>query len=141
MISFFSTDTFSAAHTGTVLWRLVHIFWPTMDGVHFHILHFFIRKGAHFTVYATLSFLSYRSWRATLPSIAPWTFKWAGLALALTLMAASSDEFHQSFVPSRTSSSHDVLLDMMGALFVQILIASWGSKEWLPARGLGRMPK
>jgi VanZ family protein len=47
------------------------------------------------------------------------------LALLLTLIAGSLDEIHQIFVPSRGPSPYDVMLDMMGALFVQILIASF----------------
>ncbi len=125
MIACFSTDVFSARHTGSLTWKILHWIYPSISIELFDLIHFFIRKTAHFTAYGFLSFLSYRSWRATFPSRAPWTFKWAGLALALTLAAASSDEFHQSFVPSRTSSPLDVLLDMMGAIFVQTLIATF----------------
>jgi len=48
--------------------------------------------------------------------------RWSGLAMTLTLLAASLDEFHQSFIPSRTSSPYDVMLDMTGALCFQIVI-------------------
>jgi len=34
----------------------------------------------------------------------------------------SIDEIHQSFVPSRTGTWHDVVLDMAGAAVAQILI-------------------
>jgi VanZ family protein len=125
VIASFSTDTFSASHTGIVLWRFVHIFYPTISVEHFQMLHFGIRKTAHFTVYAILSLVAFRSWRATLPSNVPWRFLWSGLALLLALIAASSDEFHQGFVPSRARSSQDVLLDMMGAMFMQIVVASF----------------
>ena len=36
-------------------------------------------------------------------------------ALASAIFAAS-DEFHQSFVPSRTASPNDVIIDICGAL-------------------------
>jgi len=36
-------------------------------------------------------------------------------ALASAIFAAS-DEFHQSFVPSRTGSPNDVMIDICGAL-------------------------
>ena len=88
-----------------------------------------MRKAAHFSVYGILSGLAFYSWRASLPGRLRWTFKWSGLALALTLLTASFDEFHQSFIPSRTASLQDVLLDMMGAMFVQILIASFTSTQ------------
>ncbi len=38
------------------------------------------------------------------------------LALLLTLLYASSDEWHQTFVPGRTGQPLDVLIDLSGAL-------------------------
>ena len=101
--------------------------FPGMTLPIFDTVHFFIRKTAHFTAYGALSIFAYFSWRATLPSRVRWRFQWSGLALLTVLITASLDEFHQSFVPSRTASPHDVLLDMMGALFFQTLIASFTS--------------
>ncbi|HEV2960392.1 MAG TPA: VanZ family protein [Candidatus Angelobacter sp.] len=124
-IASFSTDLFSSAHTGQILMKIIHAIYGPISPHAFALLHAYIRKAAHFTVYGTLSGLAFYSWRASLPGRRRWTFKWSGLALALTLLAASLDEFHQSFVPSRTASPHDVLLDMMGAMFVQIVIATF----------------
>jgi VanZ family protein len=60
-----------------------------------------------------------------------WTFhQYAILALSAFVVAAAfaaSDEFHQSFVPSRTASAHDVMLDCIGA-FVAVLFC------WMFAR-------
>ncbi len=130
MIGFFSTDTFSAEHTGSVLEKIVRAIFGNISPEHFRMLHVFVRKSAHFTVYGLLSLLSYCSWRATLPRRAAWTFTWALLALLVAILAGSMDEIHQMFVPSRGPSPYDVMLDTMGALFVQILIAtfSWGEK-------------
>jgi len=124
MIVFFSTDTFSSRHTASVLERIIRALYGEISAYHFKLIHIFVRKAAHFSVYGTLSLSAYYSWRATLPRRVRWTFTWSGLALLLTLMAAALDELHQSFVPSRGPSIYDVLLDMMGALFVQILIAT-----------------
>jgi VanZ family protein len=123
-IAWFSTDTFSAEHTRGILWKIVHLLWGPISQEQFNTLHFFVRKGAHFTVYGILSAFAFYSWRATLPARQRWTFLWSGLALALTLLAAGLDEFHQGFVPSRTSSPRDVALDLVGALCFQIIIAS-----------------
>jgi len=46
----------------------------------------------------------------------------AVLALLGTAMTASADEFHQSFLPNRTGSPWDVLLDCGGALAMQLLV-------------------
>jgi VanZ family protein len=129
MIGAFSTDAFSSVHTGNVLLKIIHAIYGSISHHAFIVIHAFVRKAAHFIAYGTLSCLAFYSWRATLPGRTRWTFKWSGLALAITLLAASLDEFHQSFVPSRTASPQDVLLDMMGAMFVQILIASFSRQS------------
>ncbi len=125
MIGGFSTDTFSSVHTGDILMKIIHVVYGPISHQAFTLVHAYVRKAAHFTVYGILSGLAFYSWRASLPARLRWTFKWSGLALALTFVAACLDEFHQSFVPSRTASPRDVLLDMMGAMFVQIVIASF----------------
>jgi VanZ family protein len=125
MIAMFSTDSFSAEHTGSVLEKILNAVYGNISQEQFRIIHFFIRKSAHFTVYGLLSWLAFYSWRATLPRRSHWTFTWSLLALLVTLIAGSSDEIHQIFVPSRGPSPYDVMLDMMGAIFVQILIATF----------------
>lgn len=130
MIGFFSTDTFSAEHTRGILEKIIHAIYGNISPERFRILHMFVRKTAHFTVYGLLSLLAFYSWRATLPRRAYWTFTWSMLALLVTLIAGSYDEIHQIFVPSRTASPYDVMLDMMGALFVQILIASFSKQRY-----------
>lgn len=127
MIAFLSTDTFSAEHTGSILEKIVRAIYGNLSPEHFHILHVFVRKSAHFSVYGLLSLLAFFSWRATLPRPVRWTFIWSILALLVTLLAGSYDEIHQVFVPSRGPSPYDVMLDVMGGLFVQILIASFSS--------------
>jgi VanZ family protein len=128
-IATFSTDLFSAAHTGQILRKIIHAIYGPISPHAFTLLHAYVRKAAHFSVYGILSGLAFYAWRASVPGRGRWNFKWSGLALALTLLAASLDEFHQSFIPSRTASPHDVLLDMMGAMFVQILIASFTTEH------------
>jgi len=124
-IATFSTDLFSARHTESILLRIFHLFHHRISYHQFNIVHVFVRKVAHFSVYGLLSLMSFYSWRVTFPGRLRWEFKWSGLALLLTLLAASLDEFHQGYVPSRGSSIHDVALDMLGAMFVQTLIASF----------------
>lgn len=134
MIAFFSTDTFSSEHTGSILEKIVRALYGPISPAHFEMLHHFVRKTAHFTVYGFLSLVAYFSWRTTLPRRSGWAFIWSLLALLVTLVAASGDEFHQRFVPSRGPSVYDVMLDMMGAMFVQILLATFAGRH--PARNL-----
>jgi VanZ family protein len=125
VLTAFSTDTFSAEHTGSVLLKIIHLFYGGLSAQQFQALHFLVRKAAHFFSYGILGVFAFYSWRASLPARARWTPKWSALALLLTLAAGAMDEFHQSYVASRTSSPRDVMLDMMGAVFFQIVIASF----------------
>ncbi len=126
----FSTDAFSAEHTGTILRRILHALFGEVSHHQIEQIHFFVRKTAHFGSYGLLSALAFFSWRATLPALPRWTFRWTSLALLLTLMAASLDEFHQTFVASRTGSLRDVVLDLTGAIFFQLVLAIWlGSRK------------
>lgn len=82
-----------------------------------------LRKTGHFVGYATLSILLFRSWRGTFPRLSTrWCLQWATLAFACTALVASLDEFHQSFLPSRTGTFRDVVLDSAAALVAQIVI-------------------
>jgi VanZ family protein len=125
VLAMFSTDTFSAEHTGGVLMKILHALFGNISAHRFHQIHFFIRKAAHFGSYGFLGALAFFSWRATLPARPRWTFRWSMLALMLVLAAASLDEFHQGFVSSRTGTVRDVGLDFVGAVFFQAVIALW----------------
>jgi VanZ family protein len=46
----------------------------------------------------------------------------AFLALLGTALVASCDEWHQSYLPNRTGSPWDVLLDCCGALTLQLIV-------------------
>jgi VanZ family protein len=139
VLAIFSTDLFSAEHTGSLLQKIIRaLFGPVSNHV-FQQIHFFIRKSAHFCSYGFLSALAFFSWRATLPLprnaqnrrvpgaplplLRRWSFLWAALGVLTAFVAGSADEFHQSFVPSRTSNFHDVLIDTAGAVFFQMVIA------------------
>lgn len=123
LLAVFSTDLFSAEHTGSVLQKILHALFGSISAHRFQQIHFLVRKSAHFCSYGLLGALAFFSWRATWPARPRWSFRWAGAALLLTLLAASFDEFHQTFIASRTGNFHDVLLDMAGALFFQLAIA------------------
>ncbi len=112
-----SNDAFSAEHTGSVL----KVFLGWMQPPTFDLTHFLIRKLAHLTEYGILGFLWFRAWRGTQ---AGWSFTWARLGFAFCLAVAAVDEFHQGFVPSRTSSPRDVAIDCVGVL-VALLITRW----------------
>jgi len=69
------------------------------------------RKIAHIAEYGILAFLFWRAIFYSIKTILSRTYAWSG---ALSLLYAISDEFHQSFVPTRHSSIFDILIDGIG---------------------------
>src|SRR5581483_9168275 len=117
-----STDLMSSANTGSFIYSLLAPFWPHIDPVKFGEFHAALRKLGHFVGYAILSFLLFRAWRATLQRSSRWAFVWAVVSFFMTALVASLDEWHQMFLPSRTGTYHDILLDSFAALCVQIAL-------------------
>ena len=120
MVLLASSDPFSARNTAVVLRIVLNWSFGSVDPQTFNLVHFLVRKSAHFTEYAILSALWFRALRVHLNSL--WRIRWALLGLVISLSVAIVDEWHQSLVPSRTSSARDVLLDIAGAMFAQFLI-------------------
>jgi VanZ family protein len=126
VVTLFSSANGGASHTGTILQKILQALHVKLSGAQFSTLHFAVRKSAHFLTYMTLSFLAFRTFRGPKAERRHrWNYRWALLALAVCLFTASGDEFHQKFTPGRGASPKDVALDMTGALFAQIFIASW----------------
>lgn len=127
----FSGKAFGYSHTQTMLMRVFAVLHIHMSAAQFGFLHGVIRKAAHFNAYAILSALFFRAFRGTYPTVRRWQILWASLALAVSLFAASADEFHQTLTPGRTGTWKDVVLDMVGALFAQtiIVIATAGNRN------------
>ena len=123
VIAIESTNLASSNNTSRILYPLLH-FLIGIDLKHFEHLHFYIRKGGHVFGYGMLSILLFRAWRETLPIVtgAKWTLRWATLAVLGTAVVASLDEWHQSFIPSRTGTPRDVLLDTCAGIAAQALL-------------------
>ena len=130
VIAIESTKNLSAHTTSRILFPVLHYLFG-MDLAHFEPWHFFIRKAGHVFGYGLLSILLFRAWRETLPSLrnARWTIRWSIIALLGTALVASLDEWHQSFIPSRTGTPWDVLLDTCAGIAAQILVFFW--MRWL----------
>lgn len=89
---------------------------PHMSEQTIEKLHYAIRKTAHFTEYAVLGVLLWRFVYFN-PAMATYRSRSFGMALLLAALYASSDEFHQKFVPGREAAVHDVMIDTCGAGF------------------------
>jgi len=117
-----STNYASAENTTRFLYPVLHYLFG-VTRVHFPTWQFFIRKTGHFVGYFTLSLLLFRSWRATFPFPgASWTMQWARIAFFMTALVAALDEWHQTYLPKRTGTLHDVLLDSAAAVLAQIVL-------------------
>jgi len=126
-IFWFSTDTFSGEHTRPVIVGVLHTLMPSSREATLLKLHALIRKGAHVVEYFLFGILLFRAIRAPQDG---WQFRWACLAILFAALYAASDEFHQSFVPSRGPAVADVLLDTGGATVAQLatwLVLRWGN--------------
>ena len=126
VIAIESSALLSAHNTSRILYPLLHFLFG-LDWARFEVWHFYIRKTGHVIGYAILSILLFRAWRATLPAMADvsWTPRWATIAVLGTVIVASLDEWHQSFIPSRTGRWQDVVLDSCAGVGAQILIVIW----------------
>ena len=119
VIFFFSSESFSEPSTGSLLRPFLRWLFPEWSSAEIRALHHVIRKAAHMGVYGVLALLSFRALRL---SLAASTLRLAGLALALVLGTAASDEFLQSFSETRTGSLSDVGYDLAGALVALAIV-------------------
>jgi VanZ family protein len=122
VIFFDSTDLMSAQHTSRFIVPVLHWLSPNISPKAAESIHFIVRKYAHVAEYAILALLLFRA--------AVWmtNFRWSVPILCLLvwtvcLFVAITDEFHQTFVPSRGPSIRDIIIDSSGAI-IGLLIAS-----------------
>jgi VanZ family protein len=127
-----STDLTSAEHTSRIIVPLVRWFFPTISPLTLVRMEFFLRKATHVSEYAVLAVLLYRAFVHTL--FQSRRMLSAGLVLLSCAAYAASDEFHQSFVPSRTASLRDVVIDVCGATLAVLLYWSITTRRMTPSR-------
>lgn len=87
--------------------------------------HGYIRKFAHFAVYAVLAFFASRAFFHSAKNILK-RF-WHLFAFLLVVLIASIDETNQTFNAARTGSIYDVLIDASGGLTMILLF--WIAKK------------
>lgn len=132
-----STDLGSSQHSSRILgpllrWLFPHLPAETTDG-----LITFIRKGGHVSEYGVLTLLVWRARRLARPQPAPsgWDARSAVAAGWLAVLYAATDEFHQTFVPSREGCVRDVAIDSCGVALA--LLALWLCCRWFAGRKKG----
>lgn len=119
-ISYASSDSFNAGNTSRIIGPLVLWLFPNTTPETLLGIHIITRKAAHFTEYAILAYLAARAFRTSpRPALAN---RWFIASLALVVAYALLDEYHQTFVPSRTGSIYDSFIDIAGGLTALLII-------------------
>ena len=125
-ISFASTSEFSAVNTSKIIRPLLLWLFPNLSEERLAVIHFLTRKAAHFTEYAVFGLLAYRAFFASSHAFLRRFWFWTGILLIM--IYALLDEYHQSFVPSRTASIYDSLIDVVGGLTALTIFAIWSGR-------------
>ena len=120
VIFYASTSAGSSAHTLHFVTRTIgFLFGGSIGAVTLETIDFWVRKTGHVSEYAILGVLFFRAYR---PNGVGWAIRVAALAWASAALYAATDEWHQAFVPGRTSSACDVLIDSCGAAIGLLLL-------------------
>lgn len=128
VISQESTAAFGADRTSEPLRHFFEYFFGHFTPQQWWRLHIIIRKCGHFLGYGILSIAWFRGFWMTSRLAEPVRRRLTSahaMAMLGTLLVASADEFHQTFLPNRTGTPLDVLVDCSGALLMQVLVWLW----------------
>lgn len=106
-----STDLLSGEHTSRFIGPFLRWFAPSISDGTIGSVQLVVRKCGHLTEYAILAALLCRAFRQG--RLQPHRIFIA--SFLISAVYAAFDEFHQSFVASRTASPWDVLIDCIGA--------------------------
>lgn len=120
-----SSSILSGSNTSPFLVQPIHWLFPKASDSTLQLAHLLIRKAGHLTEYAILAWLAARAFRTSSNELL--RRRWFLVALILVVLYSLSDEFHQSFVPSRGASLHDCAIDTVGGLIMLIFLAVRGN--------------
>jgi VanZ family protein len=109
-----SSDSHSYDHSSHLVEPLLHWLFPKMSQANVELIHHLLRKCAHLTEYAILAMLLWRALHLSKNKLPDWSWPKVGGTLLLVFLYASSDEFHQRYVPTRTPLVSDVFIDTAG---------------------------
>lgn len=117
-----SSDKHSYEHSSRYFEPLLRWLFPHMTPDHVETIHHAFRKCCHLAEYAVLALLVWRALHATKNSLAPWSWPKVGGTLLVVFLYASSDEFHQIFVTTRTPRVSDVFIDTAGGMIALLAL-------------------
>jgi VanZ family protein len=89
-----------------------------------------VRKCAHLTEYTVFALLLWRALRKPVKNDPrSWIWREARLTLLIVALYAASDEFHQSFVQTRTALVSDVFVDTAGGAASLLALWAFGRRQ------------
>ncbi len=135
LIFFLSTSAGASGVSGSLAEAFVRRLAPDLHAsltpYQLDWLNYLVRKGAHLTEYFVLLLLAVRALQHGLPHLRWSTFLGA---VAIGMAWACADEYHQSFVSTRTALFDDVLLDWVGCAAAAALILLFFSEKAVERR-------
>ena len=110
-----SADAASVHHSSRLFEPFMRWLFPHLAQSRIDEIHYVIRKCAHMAEFGLLALLLWQAIRHTYhPAVRRWHWPHAGLALAIVLLYAVSDEIHQIFISGRNGQISDVVIDTVG---------------------------
>jgi VanZ family protein len=122
-IFWMSTGTFSSQNTSLIIEPILHFLMPSISPKNVALIQGAIRKLGHVTEYFILGILLFRAFRGGSKELQ--NLRWAFSSFLVIVLYAASDEFHQSFVSTRTASLVDVGIDTLGGILAQGVSVLW----------------
>jgi VanZ family protein len=126
-IFFASTGAMSAPNTSRIIGPLFKWLFPGITEAQLLLVHFTVRKCAHFTEYAVLALLAARAFISSTQRRL--RRSWFVAALALVALVALLDEYNQSFNGARTGTIWDSLLDISGGVSALVVFSLWRGRR------------
>lgn len=127
-IFFASTGAMSASNTSRIIAPLFRWLFPGITETQLLFVHFAVRKSAHFTEYAILALLAARAFIPSTRHVL--SRRWFIAALLLVALVALLDEYHQSFLATRTGTIWDSLIDISGGTIALAVLGLWRMRRW-----------
>ena len=117
---FTALPVYNDEHTRGFLTNILGDIFPK-DSSSIGVIDYLIRKAAHVTVFGILAVLF-----KTALNKRPRAYQFAWL---FTAVYAATDEWHQAYVPGRTSSIFDVMIDSIGAFVFLLFLFFWKKRK------------
>ena len=119
VIFFLSSGQGSMSRTSLIIRPILEFLFPSAPEETLLFYHGYIRKVAHFAEYGVLGLFACRAFSGSLQNFI--RNHHYILAIILFIVVAVLDETNQSFIPARTGSPFDVLIDLSGGFTAIVL--------------------